>query len=477
MSLNLRIFLAYFLIVGMATYLLLNVFISELKPGMRQSTEDTLVDMSNLLAEVVSEEFIATPNDVKNFTIEMERFLQRFHKAKISSIDKQVSDIRIYITDSYGIVRYDSKNIAVGKDYSQWNDVYLTLQGQYGARSTKSDPNNELSTVMHVAAPIMQGNSIIGVLTVAKPNFSVQPFIDMAKANMLKRGLWLIVLSLIAALTLSFWLTRSIRKLVKYASEISRGRQVDVPRLTETELAKLAAAINNMRRELEGKDYVEKYVYALTHELKSPVSAIKGASEIITPAMPSSDQAKFISNIQHEVERIDDMINRLLSLVAVEKQDQLENVELFDLIPVLHQVISTKQIQLSNRLLIIETSIPSTLLISGDRFLLAQAIDNLLQNAIDFSPDQGLICIKINSEPQTSIVIQDQGSGIPKYALGKVFDRFYSLARPLSQKKSSGLGLCFVKQIAELHFGSISLENSNEGGAIAKLAINTKIES
>jgi len=473
MSLNLRIFLAYFFIVGVATYLLINVFMDELKPGMRQSTEDTLVDMSNLLAEVVSREFIENPTDLNNFTIDMNKFLLRFHKAKISSINKKASTLRIYITDVNGIVRYDSINSDVGKDYSQWNDVYLTLRGKYGSRSTKSDPNNELSTVMHVAAPIMRNKKIIGVLTVAKPNFSVQPFIEMAKTNIQNKGLLLIVFSLIAALTLSFWLTRSIRKLVNYASGISRGEQVAVPDLAETELAKLAAAMDNMRRELEGKDYVEKYVYALTHELKSPVSAIKGASEILTSDMPASDQEKFINNIQHEVERIDDMINRLLGLVTVENQNQLGNVTRFDLIPVLKEVLNTKQLHLSKRSLIIKTTIPAALNISGDRFLLAQAIDNLVQNSIDFSPKNGLINIEINSEPQTNIVIHDQGSGIPDYAIEKIFDRFYSLARPTSQKKSSGLGLCFVKQIAELHHGSITIKNGEHNGVIAILTLDT----
>jgi len=446
---------------------------SELKPGMRQSTEDTLVDMSNLLAEVVSQEFIATPNNLTDFTHEMNSFLQRLHKAKISSIDKEASDIRIYITDAAGIVRYDSTTVDVGKDFSRWNDVYLTLRGQYGARSTKSDPNNELSTVMHVAAPIIHDKRIIGVLTVAKPNFSVQPFIEMAKSNIQNRGLLLVILSLIAALTLSFWLTRSIRKLVDYASGISRGQQLTLPHLTETELAKLASAMDNMRRELEGKDYVEKYVHALTHELKSPVSAIKGASEILTPNMPADVQNKFISNIQVEVERIDDMINRLLALVTVENQQHLENVECFDLIRVLMQVLESKKTQVSSKSLAIQSLIPETLPINGDRFLLAQALDNLMQNAIDFSPENGVINIEINLNHQTEIIIHDHGSGIPSYALEKVFDRFYSLARPYSLKKSSGLGLCFVKQIAELHHGTITIENAPNTGVIARLTLNT----
>jgi len=472
MSLNLRIFLAYFLIAGVAAYLLINVFMSELKPGMRQSTEDTLVDMSNLLAEVITKEFIDNPDNLEDFSVEMDRFLLRFHKAKISSIDKQASDIRIYVTDNNGIVRYDSKGIDVGQDYSTWNDVYLTLKGKYGARSTKSDPDNEFSTVMHVAAPIIHQNKIVGVLTVAKPNFSVQPFIDMAKANMQKQGLWLIALSLLAALTLSFWLTRSIRKLVDYASKVSRGQQVDVPNVRETELEKLASAMNNMRLELEGKDYVEKYVYALTHELKSPITAIKGASEILSPTMPPQDQTKFIANIQHEVDRIDDMINRLLRLVTVEKQEQLENSERVDIVSVLKEVISTKQLQCLQKSLHIHTNIPSELLITGDRFLLNQALDNLLQNAIDFSSEKCEISVLIESEQQTKITILDQGIGIPSYALNKVFDRFYSLSRPNSQKKSSGLGLCFVKQIAELHQGQVTIENNKQGGVKACLTLN-----
>lgn len=474
MSLNLRIFLAYFLIVGVAIYLLLNVFMSELKPGMRQSTEDSLVDMSNLLAELVTDELLSSPDDFAQFGTSVSRFLQRLPQARISSVAKGASKLRIYITDSQGIVVYDSSQEALGADYSRWNDVYLTLRGKYGARSTQSDPDNELSTVMHVAAPIRQGQQIIGVLTVAKANLSMQPFIELARSNIQQNGLWLLVVSLLAALLLSFGLTRSIRKLVSYADKISKGQNSAVPKLRETELAKLAAAIDNMRRELEGKDYVEKYVHTLTHELKSPVTAIKGASEILTAAMPAKDQARFIANISHEVQRIDDMINRLLALVAVEKQDVLKTLESVDLVNLLQQVVSTKQIQLSQQQIKLVKHLPAELLLPGDSFLLSQAIDNLLQNAIDFSAPNSQISISLSAEPEITLVVRDQGTGIPAYATDKIFERFYSLARPLSQAKSSGLGLCFVQQIAELHGGSIEISNNknNQPGAVARLILN-----
>ena len=300
MSVNLRIFIGYFIIVIIASIVFLNIFMSELKPGMRQSSEESLIDTANLLAELVEPEFIKSPDNLPQFTDAIAHFSQRTYQAKISSINKKSSTLKVYITDQKGIVKYDSLHENVGADYSQWNDVYLTLRGSYGARSTVSDPNDSLSTVMYVAAPIKSGDKIIGVLTVAKPNFTVQPFLDMAYKKVIKRGVLLVIISLIIALTISFLITRSIRKLVKYADNISHGKKVNIPVVYERELVALASSINNMRIELEGKDYVEKYVHALTHELKSPVSAIKGASEILNSGMSMSaqEQGKFISNIQ-----------------------------------------------------------------------------------------------------------------------------------------------------------------------------------
>ena len=471
MSLNLRIFLAYFFVVGVAISLLLNVLLSELKPSVRQSTEDALVDMSNLLAEIVSEDFTAHQFGNRRFAASMDRFLERSSRARIYSIDKPASLIRVYITDAQGVVRYDSEKTAVGQDYSRWNDVYLTLRGKYGARSTPSDPDDEFSAVMHVAAPILKGDEIVGVLTVAKPNLSVQPFIDIAREKIQSRGVLLVLISLFVAVVLSWWLTSSIRKLVRYSDKIARGERLPVPEISETELAKLAGSIDNMRRQLEGKEYVEKYVHALTHELKSPVSAIKGASEIINADMPAVDLSHFMSNIQYEVDRIDEMINRLLALVTVEKREVLEQIELVDMVEVIGAVMESKQLLLAGKGLELNCNLPSHALTTGDRFLLTQLFDNVLQNAVDFSLANGTITVEISGTERLVLTVRDHGVGIPDFAVNKIFDRFYSLARPVSKKKSSGLGLSFVKQIVELHGGKITVENQRDDGVLVTVIL------
>ena len=104
--------------------------------------------------------------------------------------------------------------------------------------------------------------------------------------------------------------------------------------------------------------------------------------------------------------------------------------------------------------------------------MLGQAIVNLLENALDFSPPNGIIQIDvIKNNHQILISVKDQGAGIPDYALAKVFDKFYSLPRPVSGQKSTGLGLNFVQEVAKLHGGSVSLSHHAEGGALAVITL------
>jgi two-component system sensor histidine kinase CreC len=110
--------------------------------------------------------------------------------------------------------------------------------------------------------------------------------------------------------------------------------------------------------------------------------------------------------------------------------------------------------------------------VEGDRFLLRRALANLVDNAVDFSPDGGTVRVRLGHEDGCAVItVHDEGPGVPGYAREKVFEKFYSLARPGSGKRSTGLGLSFVRQIAMLHHGRIDLENHAEGGALATFSL------
>ncbi|MGD9278365.1 MAG: ATP-binding protein, partial [Desulfobacterales bacterium] len=116
--------------------------------------------------------------------------------------------------------------------------------------------------------------------------------------------------------------------------------------------------------------------------------------------------------------------------------------------------------------------IPDDIRVKGDSFLLHQAMANLIQNAMDFSPDHSQIHLTAQSDgKRVTFTVDDNGPGIPDYAKDKIFDRFFSLKRPDSEKKSTGLGLNFVKEVAILHNGEVTLENLPEKGARSTLIL------
>jgi len=110
--------------------------------------------------------------------------------------------------------------------------------------------------------------------------------------------------------------------------------------------------------------------------------------------------------------------------------------------------------------------------VDGDPLLLQRAVGNLLDNALDFSPQGATIEVALTRRGRLAEVsVRDHGPGIPDYADQKIFEKFYSLARPGSQRKSTGLGLPFVREIAALHQGRITLRNAEGGGAVAVLTL------
>lgn len=472
MKIGLRIFLGYFVIVAVAGLLLAQVFVAQVKPGVRQAMEDTLVDTANVLAELATDDLINGRINQGEFARSVRAMAQRDYGAKIWGFGKRSSQYRIYVTDARGIVVFDSAGRDVGQDYSRWNDVYLTLRGRYGARSTRSEYADPDSTVMHVGAPIHDGQGrIIGVLTVAKPNRAIAPFIERSQRVVLRWGAVLLGVSLLIGLVAAWWLSRQLGALRTYANAVTAGERASLPR-TAGEFGELGQALETMRTRLEGKQYVEHYVHTLTHEMKSPLAAIRGSAELLEGPLDDADRARFVGNIRAQSERLAQMIDKMLALAAVEHRQRLENPEplqLADMVDDAAAQCATRLAQVGIALDVRSQDLPA---VTGDAFLLRQAMVNLIENAIDFAPAGSRIEVTVQRDGERQRVeVSDRGPGIPEYATGRVFERFYSLPRPDNGSRSSGLGLCFVAEVATLHGGEATLENREGGGAVASLVV------
>lgn len=271
MRIGMRLLLGYFLIVAIAAWFVLSIFVQEVKPGVRRATEGTLIDTATLLAEIGRDDLLSGHAQQGKLAQAFSQLHQRPFRANIGGIHKVRNEYHVYMTDAQGRVVFDSAGLAVGQDYSRWNDVWLTLRGEYGARSTQSHPDDPESTVMYVAAPVVDQGKIIGVLSVGKPNSAMAPVIHRSERRILWAGGALLGIALLIGLVVAWWINRSIGTLSRYADSVTTDTPLPLPNPGSSELHKLAQALENMRIRLEGKNYIERYVHALTHELKSPM--------------------------------------------------------------------------------------------------------------------------------------------------------------------------------------------------------------
>jgi two-component system sensor histidine kinase CreC len=468
MRIGLQLLCGLVLIFALAAWFVLEIFVEEIKPGVRSATEDTLVDMAQMLAPLALDDLQEGKMADGRLASAFARLNQSPINALIDGHLKQQAEYRIYVTDAKGKVVYDSDGVDLGKDYSRWNDVYRTLRGQYGARSTRSDPDDPASSVMHVAAPLREGGNILGSLTVAKPNRTLMPMIERSEHQLLQAAAMLLLISLLIGALLAWWLNRAIGKLVYYADAVSHNQPATLPGLHSPELERLGRSLETMRRQLDGKAYIESYVHSLTHELKSPLAAIRGAGELLAEAPPPEVARRFIGNINLETARMQQLIERMLQLAKLESGQGLDR-QATEPARLGKRVLDARQIIAQRRQVTLVAELADASKQKWDPLLVEQALGNLLDNALDFSPAGSTV--RLTGEMHADgyrFQVRDQGPGIPDYALPRIFERFYSLPRP-DKGKSSGLGLSFATEVARQHGGRLNLCNQPEGGVLAEL--------
>jgi two-component system sensor histidine kinase CreC len=478
MTIRTYILLAYLLIVGGGFYYLINRNLEELAPRYLESMEEAIVDNVNILASVIESETQGGKPDQARMRALFDRAFHRRFNAPIYSLTKTQVNARVYVTDAHGIVIYDSreKNNAEGEDYSRWHDVHETLEGRYGARSSREDPENPLSLTLYMAAPIRSKDSTlpIGVVTIGKPAESINELVRAARKRMIIVGLVGAGMILLLGVAFSMWVTAPITRLTQYARAVRDGRVAKVPHLAGREgreVRELREAFEEMRAAIEGKAYVERYVQTLTHEIKSPLSAIRGAAEILNENPPEDARVRFAGNITTEAGRIQRIVDQLLQLASLEARKAHAKMTALDLASVARETINALQpVAQAAGIELVPDAPSAPVMMRGDRALLSQALGNLLQNALEFTPSGGRVVLRVNAREKKQgakeviACVEDNGSGIPDYAEGRLFEKFYSLARPRSGVKSTGLGLSLVREIAHLHGGDVSVANRTDGG-------------
>jgi two-component system sensor histidine kinase CreC len=482
MRLGLRLLFAFFVVTGLAGFFALQVFQQEVAPSVREVMEDVLVDTANLLAEQAAADLRAMPPGGTLAGTRLERDIAAYRRrpvdVRIWGLRKTSLDFRVYVTDAAGRVVLDSGPGAraagaagaaaaggeVGADYSRWRDVSRTLRGDYGARSTREVETDPGTAVMYVAAPVRDGDRVIGVVTVGEPIATVQPFIDRAQRRLLVASLWLLGASAAVGVAVTLWMVVSVRKLKAYATRVHAGAREPVPELPG-ELGDLAQAVDDMRARLEGRERLEHTVRALTHELKSPLTAIQGAAELLAEALPDADRERFAQQVQEQSLRLRDLVDRMLALSRLEGLRAIEHPQPVALLALVDRVVADGAALAAQRGVEVRWQArDEATLRAADPESLGLLFSNLWANALDFAPEGSPLTLSLRRQGREAVfTLRDAGPGVPDFALPQLGERFFSLPRPRDGRRGSGLGLAIVRQAAALHGGSVAFEPAAPG--------------
>jgi two-component system, OmpR family, sensor histidine kinase CreC len=477
-----RVFAAVLLAYAIGVGWLMWRLLADIDPRYRESAEESLVEVAHLMASQIErrwDERAVTPAEPVIDVAVLEPLFRDLYArqldAEIFGFRKTRIELRMTVVDADGRVVFDSLGRSVGEDHSRWRDVRLALDGKYGARTTPDLVNDATTAVMYVAAPLKRDGTIVGAVSVGKPAQSFGQYVEAARRKTIVIGITSVLAVALLVVILSLWLVRPFGLIADYVRYVRTQRSLSLPRLTRRALHTIGAAYGEMRDALVGRNYVADYVQTLTHELKSPLSAIRGAAELLHEReMPGEDRARFVANIERETARIQELVDRMMELAALESRRTLERSEPVALRALLEERVASANAAGAPRGITVALEAPQDAVVEGDALLLQRAVGNLLDNALDFSPDGARIEVTLVQAGQhAEIRVRDHGPGIPDYADERVFEKFYSLARPGTQRRSTGLGLPFVREIASLHQGRITLRNADGGGALAALTLPT----
>ena len=333
--------------------------------------------------------------------------------------------------------------------------------------------------LLTVAMPIRKKyKPVLGVLLLSSDDKNINVAFNSYQKELIIAVVIAIIITSALSLYLSRSITRPIRRLASAAEKIrsDRNGRHEISEVSERndELGELSKALTQMTDDLwQRLDAIEKFAADVAHEIKNPLTSIRSAVETASKIKDNEKRDKLLALILDDVHRLDRLITDISDSSRLDTELSREKFTAIDIAKLLlaFYELRTSQKKFGEKNLTLDIMEGNAeLLILGHEIRIVQVIDNIVDNAITFSPPHGNINIVVSADTKSvTITIDDQGPGIPKGKLDAIFDRFYS-ERPPTEKFGlhSGLGLSICKQITEAHNGEITAENRLNHQSITK---------
>ena len=369
------------------------------------------------------------------------------------------------------------KSYEITNDKKIKNSIKEVLSEKFKGDALTISETEKNNFIVKTLSSINLGNENIGYILVSEQANDILNAVKERKDFIIRTVFAVALVILIFSLFLNKYILKPIGLLVQYSDSIKKKstETINIKKVfvRDDEIGKLTLSIDEMTKELQHRTKrAETFSNDLAHEIRNPLASLKSASELLDKTVEKNESEKLLKIINHDVERIERLITDYSQMLKDEASLSKEKMSKINLMEVITNVVDDFKQDLNNQNKKIKINILEKIESKNGKYILGienrleQVIANLLDNSISFSQDNQTIEISIEETSKNLLMtVKDQGPGFSETSPQKIFKRFYS-NRPKSFGKHSGLGLNIVKNIVELHKGTIAASNRlNSNGA------------
>jgi two-component system sensor histidine kinase ChvG len=349
-------------------------------------------------------------------------------------------------------------------------EIQQALSGSYGA-ATRITPGGQRSVTLYSALPVRNEGEVVGAVLVSQSTFHILQDLYELRLAIFRYVVGAAGVAAILSLMLSATISRPIEKLRSQAKTLVgrggrlTGRFPGSRRLDE--IGDLSRALSELSSRLEERmRFIESFAADVSHEFKNPLTSIRAAAEVLKDVEDVAERERFAAVVEREIARLERLLSTVREVTLVDAGPEEPDSGPIDLVALLRGLTGARRYR--ERGIEVELEAPATGIdvpVPGHR--LAQVFENLLDNAMGFTPDEGRIRVELGTEGKDAVArVEDQGPGVPAEHRERIFDRFFTY-RPNdgTAREHTGLGLAIVKAVVERYGGSVGLVDSSLGGA------------
>lgn len=453
---------------------------------MINSKKETFRLYANWIAQIISYDYASDDPDIlSGIGYDIQDFGEEI-------FNKERESTRILVLNKNGVVDYDSYNIISGPDSllkqnlsKNFPEVVHVLNGEsVEPRELYIRPGNSSDSklVLYSYAPIQhEKHGIIGMVIISTSLSGIEQMLNEVKTRMGTYSITVAVLIILTSYLASGFITQPIKQLTDVIRKMSQGHLDQRVKISGSrELRQLGEAFNIMSEKLENLDRARnEFVSNASHELKTPLSAIKVLTEslIHMEADDPSVYNEFLNDINSEIDRLNTIISDLLTLVKIDTEEVQLDQEPVDLVKLVNNTLRRLQLLAQQKHITLESYYDDHLTVSGDSVKLQQVVSNIVDNAIKYTPEGGRVTVEVYENSGNAVVkVSDTGIGIPAKDLPHIFDRFFRVDKARSRATGgTGLGLSIAHKIILLHGGNIRVVSEEGKGSIFYIELPLKV--